>query len=254
MTATPPSPTLTPSPSSAPQDEFIYGWRHQTVTLADGRVTTQKIPLTREAYLNPQEDDVAPENPFHARLSQSLYEMLTRWAKKYPTLMVFSELLIRWPGRPNAAPDVCLIPNVRDPGRDWSLVGSFDTATEGTAPSLVVEIVSPEYRKEDRVDKVLQYEQAGVPEYVIFDRRIQRGKVVEEVLGYRLTGKDYEPILPNEDGLILCPGAGLWFGLENGRLIVLDAETNEQLLTGDEWAARAAALEAELKRLRGESG
>jgi hypothetical protein len=175
------------------------------------------------------------------------------------------DLVIHWtPYRlPNSAPDVCVIPNVRDPDRRR---GAFDVAEEDTQPILAIEVVSQHYRKEDRVDKVRRYEQAQVAEYVIFDRRWERGRYVDEVIGYRLDDGRYRPLLPNEDGVILCETVGLWLGLENGRPVIVDMDTGDRLLTSQELEeraeaeararaeaeARVATLEAELRRLRGE--
>lgn len=40
---------------------------------------------------------------------------------------------------------------------------------EDTKPILIVEVVSPDYRKQDLIDKVEIYESAGVQEYVILE-------------------------------------------------------------------------------------
>lgn len=43
----------------------------------------------------------------------------------------------------------------------------FVVKDEGVRPALVIEVVSPRYRKEDRETKVEQYERAQIQEYLI---------------------------------------------------------------------------------------
>jgi Uma2 family endonuclease len=251
----------------------LRGWRYRRVQRPDGSEELEQVFLTADDFMNPQEGDIMPEDTFHSETVRLLCNFLIRYlARRKPALKVFADLVIRWtPYRlPNSAPDVCVIPNVQDSARRRR---SFDVGDEGTQPILVIEVVSEEYRKEDRDQKVRRYEQAQVAEYVIFDQRRERGRYVDEVIGYRLEEGRYRPLIPNEDGVILCKTVGLWLGMENGRPFALDMETGERLLTDAELEARAeaeaqraeaeakaraeaearlAALEAELKRLRGE--
>lgn len=111
-------------------------------------------------------------------------------------------------------------------------------------PALIIEVVSPRYRKADRQTKVKQYAQAGVQEYVIVDRRTQRGQIIDEVLGYQLVEGQYLPLLPDDDGRILCETVGLWIGLVDGKVVMVDAQTGERLLSSIELEQRAAQAEA----------
>lgn len=255
------TPTLSRPPEILPShftaEELERGWRYVRVALSDGREALQKVLLTREDYLNPQEGDFVPEDTFHSRVTHSLFDMLSRHFVKTPAMTVFADLVIRWPGLPNAAPDIAVIPNVKEPQLRR---GSFNVAQEGTQPILAIEVVSPQYRKEDREDKVRQYEEARVPVYLLFDQRPLRGQMIDEVIGYRLAAGRYRPIAPNEDGLIFAETLDLWFGLENGWPVIVVAESGERLLTSEQLEARAEAaearlaeLEAELKRRRGEA-
>lgn len=250
-----------------PLDDPERGWRYVRVKLPDGREVSQTVPLTPADFLNPQEGDVMPQRPFHAQATRDLADMLqTRYAGS-PAVTVFNDLIMDWgiAGLPNPSPDVSIVPEVRDPERERG--GRFNVVLEGTRPALVIEVVSPQYRKEDREDKVAIYAKAGVREYVIFDHRTRRGQGIDEVLGYRLLENAYLPISPDEDGFIYCETVGLRMGLENGRVVLIDGETGARLPTHTEAVARAEAeaaarqqaearlaeLEAELERLRGES-
>ena len=236
------------------------GRRPVVTRLADGREVYHYMPLTPADYLDPEEGDQVPEDTFHRFLATTLEAMLRYYlAHTQPHLTVFGDLVIRWadPKLKKAAPDVAVIPNVKNPGRRR---GEFKVAREGTSPILFIEVVSNQYRREDRIDKVKLFEQIGVPEYFIFDQRLPAGgQVVEEVLGYRLQNGHYQPIAPDGNGLVLAETVGLRFGLTNGRPVIIEAASGKRLLTLDEKAdahqeaeVRLAVLEAEIKKLRGE--
>jgi Uma2 family endonuclease len=84
------------------------------------------------------------------------------------------------------------------------------TAQRLTGPAdLVVEVVSPESVGRDRGEKFYEYEEAGIPEYLILDPRL--GK--EQIDLYRLTEDgEYLAVLPDHDGRYhsaVLPG--FWF-------------------------------------------
>lgn len=83
-----------------------------------------------------------------------------------------------------------------------------DLRAEGYA-DLVVEVISPDSTRRDRVEKLAEYAAAGIPEYWIFDPR--RGR--ESLLAFALDPAGaYAPIAPGEDGRIhSAVMAGFWF-------------------------------------------
>jgi DNA-binding NarL/FixJ family response regulator len=116
---------------------------------------------------------------------------------------------------------------------------SFVVAKEGTKPVVVMEVVSPRYRRADRETKVKDYARAGVEEYIILDRRSQRGELIDEVIGYRLEEGSYVPITPDEEGRIFCQTIRVKIGLIEGKVKLWEAETGEPLLSSQEieqWA------------------
>jgi Uma2 family endonuclease len=223
------------------------------------------VPLTSEDFLNPQEGDVMPQAPFHDMATRDLENMLQAHFRYQPNITIFRDLIMNWgiSGLKNPSPDISVVPNVRNPEAILH-EGQFHVLAEETRPVLVIEVVSPHYRAEDREDKVEIYEQAGVLEYVILDRVRRRRQMVNEVLGYRLVRGIYRPITPNEDGLIECQTVGLRFGLEGARVVIEEIANGRRLRTHDEEVtareqaearaetaeARLAELEAELRLLR----
>jgi Uma2 family endonuclease len=250
------------------------GWRYKRVTLADGREVSYMVPLTSEDFLNPQEDDVWPQSPLHARITDDLTFMLrTRYTNT--NIVVFHDLIINWgiPGLANPSPDISVIPGL-PVYRLQDDISTFYVQQEGTKPVLIIEVVSPWYRQEDLVDKVGIYEQAGVHEYVIFDFFSPHNPERGTTLVYRLIDGRYQQQLPDENGFYDCETVDLRVGLEGGeRLVLEDRQTGKRLQTLEEVIAarrkaearaeaeaaraeaaeaRLAEMEAELRRLRGE--
>jgi DNA-directed RNA polymerase specialized sigma24 family protein len=91
-----------------------------------------------------------------------------------------------------------------------------------------------------------------VAEYIILDRRPQRGELIDEVIGYRLEEGSYVPITPDEEGRIGCPTIGVKVGLVEGQVKLWEAETGEPLLSSQEIEAQARqeAQRAEQAELR----
>lgn len=231
------------------RDELYYGHRLVTIRDASGRETFVYEPLTLEDFLDPQEGDHFVQGTLHHEDVAKAVSIFRYLYEDDPTVAVFSDLKMVWDieGLPQPAPDVAVVPNVRDPDRPRQV---FDVAQEGTRPCFILEIVSPRYREPDRKDKVAIYEQAGVEEYVIIDPWLQEdGSVSYEVLGYRLEKGRYVAIPPDERGWIYSATNNVWIGLNEARngFVVVDGRTGKPILSAEE---RVRALEAELARLR----
>lgn len=65
-----------------------------------------------------------------------------------PTITIYHDLVFQWdhPDVKSYAPDVAVVPNVRDPQAER---GEFVVAAEATRPRLIVEVVSPSSREGD---------------------------------------------------------------------------------------------------------
>jgi hypothetical protein len=229
------------------KDWAEQGWRVDIATQPDGKIDYVKIPLTSEEFLHPQEGYHLPNSTFHDAIASNAKDMLSRRYASDLTVGVFRDLLIEWdtPALPGQCPDVFVAFGIENREQNRT---KFIVANEGSCPSLIIEVVSPRYRKEDREIKVLEYAQAGVQEYVIIDRRTQRSQLIDEVLGYRLVGQYFQPISPDDDGRILSEIVGLWISLQDNRLILEDAQTGQRLQTSLELEAAAAEMAARLAR------
>ncbi|MGB3693173.1 MAG: Uma2 family endonuclease [Spirulinaceae cyanobacterium] len=226
------SPSRTPSTQKSDTQELAStGWRVVIDSEAnDG--STIWIPLTPEEFLHPTEDCHLPSSTFHDEVAGHAKDVLTRRYAEDSTVGVFRDLIVEWDtdGGDNC-PDVFVAFGIENKEINRS---KFIVKNERVRPGLVIEVVSPNYRKEDREIKVVQYATAGVGEYIIVDRRQQRGKILEEVLGYRLVGSHYQPITPDEEGRILCESVGVLMSLHEESLVIEDADSGERLLSSME--------------------
>ena len=120
---------------------------------------------------------------------------------------------------------------------------------EGTCPSLVIEIVSPESKENDLDKKVNIYKKAQVEEYLIINPNLKDEQVDYEIAGYRLIGNSYRKIKPDKQGRYLSKSTQILFGTntEKDRLQLWDANTGEELLVSREETEEARAAEAKAR-------
>jgi len=220
------------------------GWRYVEEVQPDGTIKNIQVPLTSMEFLHPEEGYTLPSNTFHEKVKIDARDMLSNPYEEDPTVGVFTELSIEWdiPDLKKHCPDLFVAFGIRNKEQYRS---TFVVASEAVRPVFVMEVVSPGYRKEDTQTKLLQYEQAGISEYVIIDRRSRRGQEIHEVLGYRLVAGRYLPIISDDDGRIPCETIGLWVSMQDGRLVLEDMETGERLLKSSELKAQNTELKAQ---------
>ena len=222
------------------------GFRIEEITHPDGTYDFHYVPLTEEEFLHPQEGYHLPNSIFHDTATADAKDMLSRRYANDPTTGVFGDLLIKWeiPNLGDHCPDAFVAFGIDNKEANRT---EFLISAEGTRPALIIEVVSPRYRTTDRVKKVRHYAQAGVREYIILDRRKQRGDYVDEAIGYRLDDEgQYLPLIPDEEGRVLCETVGLWIGLQDGRVVMVDALTQERLLTALELQQKLTQTEQQL--------
>ncbi len=245
--------TATETPTT---DRFPYGWRYVERVAPDGTVTFDRIPLTLEDVAHPQEGDQVTHSDLHQRICAYLYNVLRSVLASIPGAVVLHDVRIAWdlPDLKAHGPDLAVIFGVREP-KNWS---TFDVAIEGVRPTLIIEVTSPEMRVIDLMIKLDEYDLAGVEFYVIVDVVQRRGQVAPRLLGYRRTPTVYGVLSPDAQGRLWIEPLQIWLGVQEQAVICHDAsgkpigdypDLQAALMTAEQ---RIAALEAELRRLRGE--
>jgi Uma2 family endonuclease len=197
-----------------PDDPFRYGWRYRVHERDDGSTDYERVPLTLEDVLHPQEEDFVVQGEEHIAWCLYLYAALRRLLRPNPLAVVFGDMLFHWdvPGMKGHSPDIAVVFGVRAGKRS-----SFDVASEGARPALVIEVTSPTTANLDHRSKIEEYHLAGVPFYVIIDRRFARGAWTTQLLGYRAAPLGYEPIAPDARGRLWLEPVRAWLGLTEGR-------------------------------------
>ena len=128
---------------------LVFGFREGRFRAPGGGVEYRQIPLTAEDYISPRLGDHLIQGNRHAVVSNTLYDMLKRRYETVLDVLVTFDMKIRWGMRRlrSPAPDVAVIPGVRDKDRDRK---SFHVGAEKTRPCLVVEVVSADAEGDER--------------------------------------------------------------------------------------------------------
>ena len=236
-------------------------------------LTQEKGKLERFPDYPPRED---MQNWLYLYDSSILTSLTIHFADE-PNVTVASEVPVgpSLPVRDDARiPDLLL---VRDGDRAlMEEQRGYAIDRQGKAPDFALEVASPTTGIVDYTDKRADYERFGISEYWRFDP--SGGEYHDVALaGDRLVDGVYEPIVIDGIGEGRLRGysdaLGLYVCWEDGRLRFFDPRTESYLRSHDEDAiraeeeragrlaaqaragtaeARAAELEAELRRLRGE--
>jgi len=251
-------PKKKPAPLS-PEDPYRYGWRDEQVLQPDGTYKRQRIALTLEDKLHPHEGDYFVEGSEHDILCGYLRQLFRARLQNKPTALVLGNTGIYWddPALGHHAPDVGVIFGLKRQQRNWP---SFHVAKEGTRPRVLIELVSPLYRKTDVVDKFREYHQARVPIYIILDHEKDDDPWV--IRAYRWDPQGYVPLPLAEDGRLWLEDLNLWLAVDGHNIRCFDGDTGEEL--GDytaveekmrQWRARADAerVRAEAEKARAEA-
>lgn len=135
----------------------------------------------------------------HQKLVLFLSSLLLRYTEKYQLGEVCFEpfQMKTGPDSPGRSPDILFISRQNlDRLEEQCMRGPAD---------LVIEIVSPDSTRRDRIEKFGEYQQGGVPEYWLIDRLQQKADFF-----HRSEAGLYHP-LPVQDGIVRSRAMpGLW--------------------------------------------
>jgi len=151
-------------------------------------------------------------------------------------------------------PDVFWVGGV-DPHRERKVWIAWEEG--GRLPDVIFEMLSPSTAKKDRTEKRDLYSRVfGTAEYFLYESETRK------LEGFRLAGRFYQPIQPDENGRLwsdqLGASVGLWHGIavkavqkREDDWLRLFRPDGSLVPTGEEAAnQRADAAEAEVARLR----
>jgi Uma2 family endonuclease len=227
-------------PVSGDGNPYPFGWRYVRHEDADGKEQWDRVALTLDDVLHPQLGDVMPEREFHAREKAHLAGACQSRLDRLRQGHVMADHLIDWgvAGLGNHSPDVSVFEDLlrpHDPNE-----GIFRVAVCGGHCILGVEIVSPDTRRNDVDIKPEHYHRVGVGQYILVDQRRFGGP--RELISRRWTPAGWEIMTPDAQGRYPLANLGLLLGLGDDRLIIVDAETGDEIGDlADETTARVNA-------------
>jgi len=121
---------------------------------------------TQAEWANGEGITFVPPTVLHAQLSRFLFFLTGLFVEARDLGEMFSAPIEMRLARSAREPDLLFLAHHhRHRLKETRLLGPAD---------LVIEIVSPESSRRDRVEKLAEYEEAGVPEYWLFDPRPRR--------------------------------------------------------------------------------
>ncbi len=173
------------------------------------------------------DSDGAPmgETGIHAHATLSLYYSLYLLFHSNLDVYVAADMFLYYEkGNPkaNRAPDVMVIKGGGNYHRR-----SFKIWEEGLTPCMIVEVTSKSTMHDDMMFKAALYASLGVREYFLFDPFCEY--LEEALIGGRLDGKEYLPIIPNEDGALYSQECGVLFSVDGHVIRLSDPETGRLL-------------------------
>ena len=231
-----------------PDDPWYYGYRDVNRTMPDGTKKHDRIPLTLEDTLHPQEGDCIMETDVH-ELMLTYLATVFRWrTADDPSVLVLSDTGVYWDdprlSYTHHSPDISVIFGIKN---RKAVYRSFSVGEEGVRPRLIVELVSPNNRKNDVETKFQNYHECKVRMYVIADRKNYQDPW--KLLAYRWRPDEYAPIATDRRGWVWLEDLDLWLGVDGLRLVCYDRDGKE---IGD-YTMIAKNLEIETQRAEAET-
>jgi Uma2 family endonuclease len=235
---------------NVPRKAFSY----KDVSPTTGRIKFKPAPI--ELINDLREEEPPLESDWHVAAMNLLLDIMEYFWNDRTDVYISGNTAVRFdPARHKnrhvRGPDFYVIKNVPKGFRE-----SWVTWEEnGLTPDLIVELASKTTAHVDLHEKKEVYEQKlKTAEYVIYNPQ------TDQLQGWRLTNKRYQPIKPNQDGWLWLKEVDLWIGVvehqfprargtlktprffdQNGQLLPTAKEAEAQ--------ARRAA-EAEIARLK----
>jgi Uma2 family endonuclease len=165
------------------------------------------------------------ETGIHVRLMVDLIVTLRQYYRERQDVYVIGNIFLYYrEGHPEArrSPDVMVIKGV-----DKTERRSFKTWEEKAMPCVMIELTSGQTAKEDQEDKKQLYQELGVREYFLFDPL--HDYLPQPLIGYRLIGGEYEPLIPAADGGVLSAELGLRLVPEGEQLALIHFASGARL-------------------------
>ncbi len=208
--------------TKAPPDPFRLGWRDVQRRGPDGNFHWVREPLTKWDVLHPQEYDYIVQNNAHARDRVALRVTLDFALRERADMFVSPDLRVDWqePGIIPHGPDLVVFGGLKE--RPDDDMATFRVHDMEAAILLVIEVTSPNTRRNDVGIKMDEYFLAKVPYYLIVDNRKRKRQPPSRLIGHRAGANGFELMESDAEGGILIPNLDLTFRIHEGRVRCFD--------------------------------
>lgn len=217
-------------------DDFYYGVRRKVSSDIHGQPHYHESPLRQEDFLNPTVDDIFELGPKHADDVERLKRIFENHYRHNQLTTVFANTKLLWSDPELAQPRADIIVATADSVQTLRN-RLFQVANWGAPPSCIIEVVSPRFVDADLVTKVALYARGGVQEYFIVDSglREERTEMAYSLVGYRLDGRTYQRIEPDEAGFIYSEVNRINIGpsKDGSTFEVIDSRTGQPIADHD---------------------
>jgi Uma2 family endonuclease len=159
---------------------------------------------TRAEWVDGEVIILSPTNRKHQKRGRFIDRLVQEYVETHALGEVFSDsFLMRLPYRPSGRiPDILFVSNEH-------LSKVTDTYVDGPA-DLAIEVVSPDSKRRDREEKLVEYEESGVSEYWWIDDTRREAHFYQR-------GDDgrYQEVRPDDQGIYRSVAVpGFWLNLE----------------------------------------
>jgi hypothetical protein len=209
------------SAPAAAADPFRLGWRYVREKMPDGSERSRQVPLTDKDILHPQEDDFIVQTDAHDQDCATLRTVMRAQTADRPGWRVLHDHRVDWQveGIEPLGPDLVVF---EGDSPEELVAGTFRVSDRGARTVVVIEVTSPSTWRNDLGEKVLLYEQCGVPLYVIVDSRVgETGREVQ-ILTFRATAEGYTRVPLDRRGRLWIEPLRFWIAVEEGRVVCYD--------------------------------
>lgn len=211
-------------------------------------ISLRPLPGTTRDPLYPDSDgEPMGETDYHVIALVYLFDALRDWFRGQENVYVAGDMLLYYEeGNPKArrGPDVMVAKGVVGKHKRRS----FRVWEEGVPPTVIIEVTSKKTRREDETEKPPVYASIGVKELFLFD---PEGEWLRPRLqGFQLKRGRYVPMTANDAEQIFSPELGLQIAIENHLPRLIDPSTGNPLPTADELADQARLAEEARRETR----
>jgi len=200
---------------------FRYGWRYIQNTAEDGTIEYERIPLTLEDLLHPQEEDFRMQNLPHIKANLYLDMSITKRLSNNHNALVLCDMRVDWsvPDVKPFGPDITVIAEGKIDPIDK---GTYVSGEDGNQPLMVIEVTSKSTRNQDFYEKPALMQKVGLSYYFVVDLVPRKNR---RVYGYQLTPEGcYIGIRPDDQGRVWMEPVGMWLSLNGVEVECYDDE------------------------------